>query len=343
MTAKPLLDFLVTFKIEKNLLCILMQVEPFKIKRSSCPFQKFQKLVYWIFFQIGSNPCCVQKLYQRNLKSKWHLNDIISHLSNLFHTILVVKKYRSWSCANSLNIDINLYFHIYLSISFLISPKHPMRQTIRSNFMVDLLWPLGTFSCPFVLGMEVSRPCLASCIQYSYLSPSLFPSHPLICWPPISIRPLPRSPPWPRKPETMAGRAEPSPLSVPCSWWPPILDSKKNRARQPETSRHWPPLRSLKPYQARHQLCHVLFALYRPCSNGRQFIEHLAGTAWAPSLRADWPPSKAAPRQRPLPKAIQSLERRPLFSLSRCSCPCSPCAVARQRVPRLGSAPVVSK
>jgi hypothetical protein len=40
----------------------------------------------------------------------------------------------------------------------------------------------GTFLCPFVLGKEVSRPCISWCMQPSYLSPSLSYLAPPTSW-----------------------------------------------------------------------------------------------------------------------------------------------------------------
>jgi hypothetical protein len=50
-----LLFFLASFQLEKNILCIGMQVEPLKLKLSSWLFLIFLKLVFWSFFQLGQN------------------------------------------------------------------------------------------------------------------------------------------------------------------------------------------------------------------------------------------------------------------------------------------------
>jgi hypothetical protein len=69
--------------------------------------------------------------------------------------------------------------------------------------------------------------------------------------------------------------------------------------RLTEPSRQCPSLSALKPYQARHRPCTVLFALYGPCSGGQQFVEHLACALSTPSSRADRLPPNLKPRQLP--------------------------------------------
>jgi hypothetical protein len=106
--------------------------------------------------------------------------------------------------------------------------------------------------------------------------------------------------------------------------------------------RHQPPTSISIQSSTRSCPCMLPTGRYRPRSEDRHSVEHLACVHSASSPQAIRPPPTMPPRHRPCLGFLNVLAQpHPIF-LSPCFWPCSPHAAARQRAPRIGSSPTVS-